>query len=155
VTSKPVPLTESEEAAWRSLAKLMILLPRAIDDELERCGGISLTRYGVLVRLSEAPERTLRMGDLAFGATVSPSRLTRIIAGLVDDGLVVRRAAGEDARVGLVTLTAAGLRRLEEAWPHHLAGVRELVVDRLTARDLADLRRVSDKLLAGLVPGDA
>jgi DNA-binding MarR family transcriptional regulator len=152
VTSKPLPLTESEEAAWRSLAKLMVLLPRAVDDELERRSGISLTRYAVLMRLSEAPEQTLRMGDLAFSATVSPSRLTRIISGLVDDGLVVRRVAGEDARVGLVTLTAAGRRRLEEAWPHHLAGVRELVVDRLTERDLADLRRIGDKLLVGLLP---
>jgi DNA-binding MarR family transcriptional regulator len=150
VTTKPAPLTELEQAAWRSLAKLIVLLPRAIDDDLARRSDLTLTRYVVLMRLSEAPGRTLRMGDLAFGATLSPSRLTRVVAGLADEGLVTRCTADDDARVALVTLTDAGMSRLEEVWPHHLAGVRELVLDRLSNRDLSDLRRITEKLVAGL-----
>jgi len=144
---RPAPLTVAEETAWRSLARLMLALPRAIDDDMTLRGGISLTNYVVLMRLSEAPGRTLRMGDLADGAVLSASRITRIVASMVDEGLVTRGRADGDARVSLATLTSAGLARLEEAWPAHLAAVRELVVDHLSVSDLADLTRISARLL--------
>ena len=117
---------------------------------MTRRGGISLTNYVVLMRLSEAPGRTLRMGDLADGAVLSASRITRIVASMVEEGLVTRGRADGDARVSLAKLTSAGLARLEEGWPAHLAAVRELVVDHLSASDLADLTRISARLLDAL-----
>ena len=140
------PLTPAEEAAWRSLARTIVMLRRALDADLLRRAGLSMTHYTALMRLSEAPDRTLRMSDLAAGSDVSPSRMTRVVAAMVDQGLICRRTDPGDARVALATLTDAGLDRLREAWPEHLAGVRDLVVDRLTARDLSDLRRICDRL---------
>ena len=134
---------------WRDFACLLVELPQSINDDLLRRGGISLTDYTVLIRLSEAPDRALRMGDLASGASISPSRMRRIVASMVDRGFVDRRASPGDARVNVAVLTDAGPSRLQQAWPAHLAGVRALVVDRLTDEDLADLRRISDKLLPG------
>lgn len=155
MTVAPRPLTDAEAGAWRALAALMVALPRAFDLDLDRRSDITLSRYVVLMRLSEAPAQTLRMGDLALGTALSPSRMTRIVASMVKEGLVVRRPSTDDARVALVTLTGPGLARLEAAWPAHLAGVRDLVIDRLTGRDLADLRRICDKLLAGPALSDA
>lgn len=95
------------------------------------------------------------MGDLADGAVLSPSRVTRIVAAMVDDGLVTRRQEKSDRRVAVVTLTGAGLRLLEKNWPAHLGAVRDRVLDQLTARDLADLTRICHRLLDGLAAESA
>ena len=73
------PLSPIEEQTWRALIRLMVQMPRAIDADLSRRGGLSLTRYVVLMRLSEAEDRALRMSGLADAASISPSRMTRII----------------------------------------------------------------------------
>lgn len=143
----PQPLTPREERAWRALMRLMVVMPRAIDEGLSQEGGLSLTRYVVLMRLSEAPDRSLRMGDLAEASSVSPSRMTRIIQSMITEGLVARGAVPGDGRASLVTLTDGGLRRLEDAWPAHLAGVRSLVMDHLDPDDLDDFHRILRRLL--------
>jgi len=122
------PLTPAEERTWRTLMRLMMLMPRAIDEDLCRRTGLGLTRYVVLMRLSEAPDRTLRMSE----------------------GLVTRQMAPSDGRASLATLTEKGLHRLQDAWPAHLAGARRLVMDHLDPRDLADFNRMTERLLRGI-----
>ena len=145
--STPAPLTPEEELTWRTLMRLMIALPRAVDEDLLRRSGLGLTRYVVLMRLSEAPAETLRMSDLADAASISPSRMTRVAQAMARDGLVVRNPDPGDARAALLTLTGAGREQLREAWPAHLAGVRALVMDHLGAEDLPRVRRVTELLL--------
>lgn len=147
VEPAPQPLTAREERAWRALMRLMVVLPRVIDEGLSRDGGLSLTRYIALMRLSEAPDRSLRMSDLAEASSISPSRMTRIIQPMIAEGLVVRGVVPGDARASLATLTDTGLQRLREAWPAHLAGVRALVMDHIDPDDLDDFHRVVDLLL--------
>jgi DNA-binding MarR family transcriptional regulator len=130
--------------------RLMMLMPRAIDEDLCRRTGLGLTRYVVLMRLSEAPECTLRMSDLAEAVSISPSRMTRIIQSMVGEGLVNRQVAPSDGRASLATLTEKGLHRLQDAWPAHLAGARRLVMDHLDPRDLADFNRMTERLLRGI-----
>jgi len=125
-------------------------MPRAIDDDLTRRAGLSLTRYVVLMRLSEAPGRALLMSDLAGAASISPSRMTRIVASMVTGGLVTRQEVPLDRRASLATLTDAGLLRLRDAWPAHLAGVRALVIDHIAPDDLAEFNRVTERLLQAL-----
>jgi len=127
--------------------RLMVALPRAIDEDLLRRSGLGLTRYVVLMRLSEAPAETLRMSDLADAASISPSRMTRVAQAMARDGLVVRNPDPRDARAALLTLTDAGRERLREAWPAHLAGVRALVMDHVDAQDLPRVRRFTELLL--------
>jgi DNA-binding MarR family transcriptional regulator len=143
-------LSPDEERTWRSLIRLMVILPRAIDEDLSRRGGISLTRYVVLMRLSEAPGRALRMSDLAEAASISPSRMTRIIQPMIAEGLVTRGVVPGDARANLATLTDHGLQRLRDAWPAHLAGARSLVLDHIDPADLPDFHRMTDRLRMAL-----
>jgi DNA-binding MarR family transcriptional regulator len=151
--SAPAPLTPEEELTWRTLMRLMIVLPRAVDEDLLRRSGLGLTRYVVLMRLSEAPGETLRMSDLAEAASISPSRMTRVAQAMARDGLVVRNPDPSDARAALLTLTGEGGRTLREAWPAHLAGVRALVMDHLGAEDLPRVRRVTELLLRAVEGG--
>lgn len=132
---------------WRSLIRLMVLLPRAIDEDLARRDGLSLSRYVVLMRLSEAPGQALRMSDLAEASALSPSRVTRIVQPMIAEGLVTREAVPGDGRASLARLSERGLARLQQAWPAHLAGVRALILDHLDPADLTDFQRVLGRLL--------
>ncbi len=144
------PLSPGEERTWRALIRLMVQMPRAIDEDLLRRTGLSLTRYVVLMRLSEASDQALRMSDLAEAASMSPSRMTRIIQSMITEGLVAKQVVPGDRRASLATLTDAGLQRLQEAWPAHLAGVRALALDHIDPDDLPDFNRVTERLLRAI-----
>ena len=146
----PQPLSRDEEGAWRALVRLMVVLPRAIDDDLSRRARMRLTVYVVLMTLSESPERQLPMSDLADRCALSPSRMTRVVDGLEREGLVTRGPTPENHRITLARLTDAGMERLREAWPAHLAGARELVMDHLGADELARFTGVVRRLIAAV-----
>lgn len=146
MTTPPSPLSSVEAATWRALARVMTHLARTLDDDLVERDGLTMTRYVVLMELSEAPGGRLRMGDLAHAAMLSPSRMTRVVQGLVDEGYVARGTVDADARARSVTLTPDGLARLERAWPAHVAGVRTHVLDRIDPEDLPGFRRVLEAI---------
>jgi DNA-binding MarR family transcriptional regulator len=139
--SKPVPLTADQEAFVRALGRVMLVLPRAMDADLVRERRLSLSEYSTLMFLSEAPDRRLRMSDLANACDLSLSGMTRIVARLEEDGLIERSRCDEDGRGYNAVLTDAGLRRLEDAWPTHLDSVRRHVLDHLEGVDLTTLTR--------------
>lgn len=126
-----MPLTGEEEAFFRAYVRTLIAVPRAFDADLIREQGMSMNEYGVLMHLSEAPERKLRMSDLAAASALSLSGMTRIVSRLEAQGWVRREQCATDARGWLAVLTDAGLRRLQAAWPTHLASVRRHIVDHL------------------------
>jgi DNA-binding MarR family transcriptional regulator len=127
------PLTETEEAFWRALMRILLALPRRLDSDLVRAVGITANEYTTLMCLSEAPRRELRMTDLANAAGLSASRMTRLVDDLVARDLVARRASSEDGRGSVAMLTPAGLDKLRHAWPAHLASVRSRVFDHVDA----------------------
>jgi DNA-binding MarR family transcriptional regulator len=98
--------------------------------------GLNVTEYSVLMNLSEAPDRALRMSQLANYVSITVSGLTRVIERLSRQGLVERVRAESDGRGQFAVLTDAGLARLEQAWPTHLASVRRHVMDHLDDLDL-------------------
>lgn len=130
-------LTPDEEAAWRALGRAVVVIPRILDSELIESDGLTMTEYTVLMNLSEAPGRALRMSDLANYASITVSGLTRVVGRLADQGLVERVRSEIDGRGQVAVLTPAGLARLEQAWPSHLASVRRRVMDHLAGIDLA------------------
>lgn len=141
------PLSPDQERLWRTLARMLVVLPRAIDEDLLATTGLSLTSYIVLSQLSEAPDRRLRMTDLAERAALSPSRITRVVNGLEASGFVRRSASPCDARASLAQLTDAGLQRLEQAWPSHLAGVRTFTMDHIRADEIAGFTAVVHRIV--------
>jgi DNA-binding MarR family transcriptional regulator len=132
-------LNEAEMEAWRALIVATTGLLATLDNELQAEHGLSLGEYEVLVLLSEAPDHSMRMTDLALQMHLSPSGMTRRIDGLVKRELVERRQCPSDRRGYNAVLTAEGMRRLQMAAPTHVAGVRAHFIDRLTERQLAEL----------------
>lgn len=129
--------------AWHALIRAHSRIVRRLEAELEAEHGLTLPAYEVLAHLSEAPERRLRMTDLAKHAILTPSGLTRLIDKLVREGWVERHRCGADARVVYAVLTTAGMAKLEVAYPTHVRGVREHYIDWLTPEQQA---AVSDAL---------
>jgi DNA-binding MarR family transcriptional regulator len=130
------PLDVREMAAWHALIHAHAKIIRQLEAELEAEHGLTLPAYEVLAHLSEAPDRRLRMSDLAAFAVLTPSGLTRLVDKLVRDGLVERARCSGDARVVYAVITPAGLALLKSAYPTHLRGVRAHLVDRLDRRQL-------------------
>ena len=123
------PLDAVEETAWRALARFFVVAPRLLDEDLQRGAHISLSAYTILLHLSEAPERALRMTELANRAYLSGSRTTRLVDELIADGLVAKERNAADGRGFDVTLTEEGLAALQRAYPVHLRSVRARVLD--------------------------
>ncbi|MFI5845973.1 MarR family winged helix-turn-helix transcriptional regulator [Catenuloplanes sp. NPDC051500] len=143
----PAPLNTDEEAAWRALARVVTFLPRIIDADLLSLTNLTLSEYMVLMRLSEAPDRSMRMSELADGIQLSFSGVTRLIDRLERENMVERVRASTDGRGQHAVLTDNGLARLEQAWPGHLASVRRVVIDHLTGLDLPALAAALDAIV--------
>jgi len=135
-------------AAWRTFLRAHARVVRDLENELQSEQHLALTDYDVLVQLAGADERRLRMSELADALLLSRSGATRMVDRLVAEGLVERITCESDRRGQWASLTDAGYRRLRDASPIHLRGVAEHFLDRLSADDLAGLRRMLDRVLA-------
>jgi DNA-binding MarR family transcriptional regulator len=136
-------LTGDERAAIRALRPALAGLIRAFDADLMREHGLSHTEFLALMFLSEAPDRTLRISDLAAVCQQSLSAISRTVGRLENAGLVRREQAPHDARSYNAVLTDQGLARLDEAWPTHLDSVRRYFLSNLQG---IDLRALADSL---------
>ena len=143
-------LDPEEQDAWRAYLLATRLLEEDLDRQLQRDSGMAHTHYGILVALSEAPERTMRMSDLANLQRFSQSRLTHAVARLEADGYVERRQCPSDRRGQLCSLTPTGMAALRAAAPGHVAEVRAKVFDRLSPEQVAALRDACETVLEGL-----
>ena len=141
-----VPLTDEEQVAWRTFIESSWALHTHLEDDLRAATGLSMNDYHVLVVLSEAPDRRLRMGELAGRLVFSPSRVTYQISSMVKRGLVKKQSCPEDGRGQEAVLTGAGMAALEAAAPLHLVTVRDRFIDRLDPGELAVIARVFEKV---------
>lgn len=141
------PLNADEELLWRSLLRLVTLLPPALDEDLIRDSGLTLTEYGVLMTLSEAHERQLRMAELAAAIAMSASRITRVVDDLRKRGLVRKERCAGDACGNVATLTGEGLARLQAAYPGHLASARLNLIDHLDTAETAALAAALNRIV--------
>lgn len=144
-------LNDVESRAWRGLVRAHDALVKRLDAELEEAHGLSLSSFEVLSALADAPEGRMRMCDLAQSVLLSRSGLTRLVDRLEREGLIARACCHVDARGSYAVLTDAGRRRLEQARPTHLAGVRRDFVAHFSDAELERLAR----LWARVVPESA
>jgi DNA-binding MarR family transcriptional regulator len=140
-------LTPAEQRAWRAYLESTKILFDALDRRLQHDADLPHAYYEVLVRLSEAPERSLRMSELADVTLSSRSRLSHAVARLEERGWVVRRDCQTDRRGQIATLTDAGFAVLRSAAPGHVAAVRRYVIDGLTEEQLAELTRIGETII--------
>jgi DNA-binding MarR family transcriptional regulator len=144
-------LDQDQQRSWRALLMGMTLLIDRLDDDLRRGFGLSLTEYEILVRLSEADGRRLRMAQLADALAHSRSRVTHTVSRLEKAGLVGRTATPDDGRGIVCAMTERGWELLVQMAPTHVQGVRDHLVDLVSPDDFAALGRVMDAVADHLV----
>lgn len=147
-------LNDDEQRAWRALLGVTRHVFDELDRQLQRDAGIPHAYYEVLVRLSEAPERTLRMSELAEQTMASRSRLSHAVARLEATGWVRRTECATDRRGTFATLTDEGDAALSAAAPSHVDQVRTLVFDRLTPDQVEQLRDICEAVAGEAVAAD-
>ncbi|MBE1588411.1 MarR family winged helix-turn-helix transcriptional regulator [Nonomuraea angiospora] len=149
-------LNDDEQRAWRAFGLASRLLTDRLERDLLAGAGMPPTYYELLVLLSEAPERTMRMSELAHWTNSKPSRISHAVNKLEEKGWVRREHCVDDRRGWLAVLTDDGLAALRATAPRHVASVREHLIDLLTPEQLRQLEDISQVLLDHLVePGGA
>jgi DNA-binding MarR family transcriptional regulator len=141
-------LTPTELESWLAVVRMMIWLPWSIDQQLRRDAGLGMVEYQVLAMLSTSPERTLRMSSLAERTNTSLSRLSHLVKRFEDRGFVRREPDPVDGRFTNAILTDMGFETLTEAAPGHVAHVRSLVIDVLSAEQLRRMGMAAERILS-------
>ncbi len=150
-TANPDPhealwLGAEEKEAWTGLASLMLMLPGLLESPLQQEAGLTLFEYLTLSHISEAPDRRLRMSELAYLANGSLSRLSNVVKRFEQRGWVERSPDPEDGRYTIASLTDAGYDVVVAAAPTHVRSVRQFVLDPLDDEDREALARIAAKL---------
>ncbi len=150
-------LSADEQHTWRESIEAWQWLIAAVDAQLQRDSGMPLAYYEILVRLSEAPDRSLRMTQLAEASSSSKSRVSHAVARLEERGWVRRVDCPTDRRGQIAMLTDQGFAALSAAAPGHVEQVRQVLFDALSAEQLRQLDSISSAILANAAssPTDA
>lgn len=139
-------LTPEEKDAWTGLVSLILLMPGRLEAPLQAASGLTLFEYLTLSQLSEAPDRRIRMSELAFLANGSLSRLSNVVKRFEQRGWVTRAPDPDDGRYTVASLTDDGYAVVSDAAPAHVRAVREAFLDHVSAADGRALARVAAKL---------
>ncbi|CQD14717.1 MarR family transcriptional regulator [Mycolicibacterium conceptionense] len=139
-------LSTAQTRAWRPYIESSLRLETLLDERLRETTGLALMDYHLLMLLAGAPDRRLRMSELAEKMVFSRSRITYQINSMTKRGLVLREPVPEDRRGYRAVLTASGADVLREAMPLHAASVRELFFDHIQPDELDCIERVFTRL---------
>jgi DNA-binding MarR family transcriptional regulator len=141
-------LTAGELESWLSVVRMTVLLPWSIDQQLRRDANLGMVEYQVMAMVSGQPTWTLRMSALAQGTNTSLSRLSHLVERLEGRGLMRREPDPADGRFTNAILTDEGFAILAAAAPGHLAHVRSLVIDVLSAEQLRRMGIAADRIVS-------
>ena len=144
----PKWLTPAQLEAWQALTLMLARLPTALEAQLQRDSQLSYIEYYALAALSERPDRTMRMSELAVLTNAELSRLSHLITRLQKRGYVRREPDPDDGRYTNAVLTDTGYDLVVAAAPGHVAAVRELVIDALDDTALAALQNSAERINA-------
>ena len=148
--AEPRWLTAEQLDDWLAFVAVVELLPGALDAQLQTDAGLSHYEYYLLARLSEAPERTMRMTALAGATNATLPRLSHVVKRLEQRGYIERFPCPSDKRATNARLTTDGWEKVAETAPGHVDAVRAHVVDALDPEQLRALGRASAAILATL-----
>ncbi len=145
-------LDQEERQTWLALAGALIRLPATLDAQLQRDAGISYFEYQLMAVLSEVPQRTLRLSELAALTQGSLPRLSQAVSRLQKRGWVERRPDPTDGRYTLGTLTDDGLAKVVATAAGHVEAVRRHVFDPLTKAQQRQLREIAQRIMRTVEP---
>jgi DNA-binding MarR family transcriptional regulator len=159
-TERPLEPHDPRLAPWRAFLLAHARIVRRLDEELRAEHDLTVGEYDALLTIAQAPERRIRMRQLADQVVLSKSGVTRLIDRLVDDGLVERSACLADARGAEAVLTERGLGRLRAASTTHLRGIQQHFLGILGGGELEVIERAMSSVASragaasgGLEPG--
>jgi DNA-binding MarR family transcriptional regulator len=147
-------LDDDEQAAWRSYLWTTQLIFEALDRQMQRDAGMPHAYYIILAMLSERPDRSMTMTELARMVRYSPSRLSHAVTRLEEDGWVRRVRHPDDRRTTVAYLTDEGMRVVDAAAPGHVTEVRRILFDALTPEQVSALREITSAALTRLSPDE-
>jgi DNA-binding MarR family transcriptional regulator len=150
----PAWLSPEELRIWQALHTVLLLLPIALDRQLQKESKLSLLEYYVLAGLSEKTSGSARLSDIAFLANAELSRVSHLVARLEKRGLLRRRPDPDDGRCTNAVLTEEGREHVRKAAPGHVAAVRQLIFDDLGEGGREELGRTVDRIVASLSRAD-
>jgi DNA-binding MarR family transcriptional regulator len=141
-------LSDEEQETWRAFLCACNAFFSAVDTQLQHDSAMPHAYYEILVRLSEAPGRALRMSQLAEATSASKSRASHAVARLEERGWVRRVDCATDRRGQVAELTQDGYTALAEAARGHVEQVRQSLFDALTPEQVTQLRAISEAMIA-------
>jgi len=142
-------LSDEEQRAWRTHLEVSRLLMYQLERDLQPFG-LTNNDYEILVNLSEAADRRMRMSDLARSTLQSKSRLSHQITRMESAGLVRREDCDTDRRGLYAVLTDQGWDTMTKVAPHHVASVRAHFIDLVSAAELVSYRAAMEPVVAHL-----
>ncbi|WP_080796490.1 MarR family winged helix-turn-helix transcriptional regulator [Corynebacterium pacaense] len=145
-------LTPEEHKVWLDLWSLRVWLPAQLDAQLKADSGLSHFEYFTMAHISMAPEKQLRMSELAELSDMTLSHLSRVVSRLEKSGWVIRRPDPSDGRATVAVLTDAGWEKVQAAAPGHVWNVRKLIFNHLNEEELKVLDKALEKLVNSLNP---
>ncbi|MDK0520079.1 MarR family transcriptional regulator [Streptomyces sp. ML-6] len=151
---EPRWLSDEEQRVWRAYLHATTLMEDHLDRQLQRDAGMPHIYYGLLVQLSQAPRRRMRMTELARNAKITRSRLSHAVARLEKSGWVRREDCPSDKRGQNAVLTEEGHEMLRRSAPGHVSAVRQAMFDRLTPEQVRSLGEIMQVVASGLQPED-
>jgi DNA-binding MarR family transcriptional regulator len=147
-------LSPGQRAAWAGFIRAHASIVKELDAELRNVHGLPLSSYDVLVQLSLASDGRMQMFELAEAVHRSRSGLSRLVGRLEQQRLLERHRGDRDPRQVFACITGAGLERLAETTPTHLAGVRRRFLERLSQTQMEQLAVIWDQLLDSVTERD-
>ena len=144
------PLVPSENV----LAAIHVVsnrISRAFYADIEARHGISLPEWRAMLTLTRHPGMAAMAVAALWG--MDKMAISRAVRRLERAGLVKRAPARGDRRRWVLDLTPEGRRRFRAVEPAATARYRDFLKG-LAARDVAQLKRLLDKLIAGTGPAD-
>ena len=149
IVAKTKWLNQAEMRAWLAYVTTSVDLQRAIERDLEPFG-LDGGDYQLLAMLSDAPDRRMKMCDLADTLRLSRSGLTRRMEGVLRKKIVARVQSEGDKRVAYAVMTDKGMDLLRKVAPHHVDSVRHHIIDRLSDTEIRSLATAFEKIAKGL-----
>jgi len=146
LSTQVITRSGAEVETFAALLRAHAETTRGFNADLVAEHDLTLSDYEVLLRLAHAPDRRLRRVDLAEEVLLTPSGITRLLAGLEENGWVERASCDSDARVTYAQLTDAGLEKLRVAAKSHVASIRSLFAERFSPSELEALRDLLQRL---------
>ncbi|GAB3596749.1 MarR family transcriptional regulator [Corynebacterium faecale] len=150
--SDNVWLNQEQQDVWLNIWSMRVWLPARMDAQLKADSGLSNFDYFALAQISMAPDRRLRMSELAELSDMTLSHLSRVVTRLEKSGWVRRVPDPTDGRATVAVLTEEGWDKVVKAAPGHVEQVRRLIFDNLTDEELRVMGTAMEKIIAALDP---